>query len=66
MCVCVFWTESEKGGVSVTQGLMGALSSFILIAVLADLSVTLATVAAGQKEVPYCSIMQAEARRAWS
>lgn len=34
-----------------TQGLMGALSSFILIAALGDLSVTLATVATGQKEV---------------
>lgn len=43
--VWVSFKEKEKGGVSVTQGLMGALSSFILIAVVADLSVTLATVA---------------------
>lgn len=46
---------------------MGALSSFILIAVATDLSVTLATVAAGPGEaLAYCSCMQAEARRAWS
>lgn len=44
--VCVL--EREKGRVSsATRGLMGVLSSFILIAVVADLSVTLATVAAG-------------------
>lgn len=42
-CVCM--KERGKCRVSVTQGLMGALSSFILIAVVADLSVTLATVA---------------------
>lgn len=47
MCVWVCVLETEKGRVSVTQGLMGALSSFILIAAVADLSVTLATVAAG-------------------
>ena len=47
MCVCVCERESKKGRASVTQGLMGALSSFILIAAVADLSVTLATVAAG-------------------
>lgn len=45
VCVCVCMLESKS--VSVTQGLMGALSSFILIAPVADLSVTLATVAAG-------------------
>lgn len=53
-----------------TQGLMGALRSFILIPAVADLSVTLATDAAGrcesEREVPYCSIMQGEARRAQS
>lgn len=43
MCV----REREQGRVSVTQGLMGALSSFILIVAVADLSVTLATVAVG-------------------
>lgn len=55
--VCV--RKREEGRSSVTQRLMTALSSFILIAAVDDLSVTLATVAAGQREVPYCSSTQA-------
>lgn len=46
--------------------MMGALNSLVLTTVMADLLVTLATVAVGQQEMPYCSIMQAKARRALS
>lgn len=56
-------TWEERASDRVTQGLMGALSSFIPIVALGDLSVTLATVATGQKEVFYCSITHTVARR---
>lgn len=49
-----------------TRRMMGAWSSFILIAVAVDLLVTLATVAVGYRVGPYSIIMQAEARRACS
>lgn len=56
-------TWEKRASERATQGLMGALSSFILIAAVGDLSVTVATVATGQKEVFYCSIAHTAARR---
>lgn len=48
MCVCK--EVCERGRLIVTQGLMGARRPFILITAVADLSVTLATDAAGAFE----------------
>lgn len=47
MCVWERKRDIKKGRGNVTRGLMEALSSFILITIVADLSVTLATVAVG-------------------